>query len=87
VPGINEVHIVKDDTPVFAAETVEYIGDPVLMVVGPDESEVLRIAGEIEVIYEPLPAVLDVRDATTAFFDYHFKGRRGRGLRRGGQGI
>lgn len=73
VPGINEVHIVKDDTPVFAAETVEYIGDPVLMVVGPDESEVLRIAGEIEVIYEPLPAVLDVRDATTAFFDYHFQ--------------
>jgi CO/xanthine dehydrogenase Mo-binding subunit len=72
VPGINEVHIVKDDTPVFAVETVEYIGDPVLMVVGPDENTVLRIAGEIEVVYEPLPATLDVRDSITTFFDYNF---------------
>ncbi len=72
VPGVNEVHIFKDDTPVFAAETVEYIGDPVLMVIGPDENTVLRIAGEIEVVYEPLPAVLDVRNSETAFFDYKF---------------
>ncbi len=72
VPGVNEVHIVKDDTPVFAQATVEYVGDPVLMVVGPDEGEVERIAGEIEVVYEELPAVLDVRKADTVFFDYHF---------------
>ena len=72
VPGINEVHIVKDDTPVYAEEIVEYIGDPVLMVVGPDEQEVLRIASEIEVVYEQLPAVLNVRDSETAFFDYNF---------------
>ena len=26
VPGENSVHIVLDDTPVFACETVEYIG-------------------------------------------------------------
>ena len=72
VPGINEVHIVKDDTPVYAEEIVEYIGDPVLMVVGPDEQVVLRIASEIEVVYEQLPAVLNVRDSETAFFDYNF---------------
>ncbi|HWS29047.1 MAG TPA: xanthine dehydrogenase family protein molybdopterin-binding subunit [Clostridia bacterium] len=72
VPGVNEVHIVKDDTPVFAASTVEYIGDPVLMIVGPDEDEVERISGEIEVVYEELPAVLNVRDADTVFFDYNF---------------
>lgn len=72
VPGINEVHIVKDDTPVYAESTVEYIGDPVLMVVGPSEDEVERIAGEIEIVYEELPAVLDVREADTVFFDYNF---------------
>ena len=72
VPGINEVHIVKDDTPVFAEEIVEYIGDPVLMVIGPNEQEVLRIASEIEIKYEQLPAVLNVRDSETAFFDYEF---------------
>jgi CO/xanthine dehydrogenase Mo-binding subunit len=72
VPGVNEVHIVKDDTPVFAETAVEYIGDPVLMVVGPDEKETERIADEIEIDYEELPAVLDVRDADTVFFDYSF---------------
>ncbi len=72
VPGENRVHIVKDDTPVYAETTVEYIGDPVLMVVGPDEKEVGRIADKIEIGYEELPAVLDVRNADTVFFDYSF---------------
>lgn len=72
VPGINEVHIVMDDTPVFADGTVEFIGDPVLMVVGPDEAETERLAAAVQVEYEELPAVLDIRDSETAFFDYHF---------------
>ncbi|MGH0053613.1 MAG: xanthine dehydrogenase family protein molybdopterin-binding subunit, partial [Sphaerochaetaceae bacterium] len=72
VPGINEVHIVKDDTPVYAETTVEYVGDPVLMVVGPDEDEVERIANAIHVVYEELPAVLSVEDSDTVFFDYNF---------------
>ena len=49
VPGENRVHIVMDDTPVFAEDTVEYIGDPILMVVGPCEKEVKRILNEIHV--------------------------------------
>ena len=72
VPGVNQVHIVKDDTPVYAEDTVEYIGDPVLMMVGPDEREVERLAGKVEVAYEPLPAILDVRKSDTVFFDYQF---------------
>jgi len=72
VQGINEVHIVMDDTPVFAENIVEYIGDPILMVVGPEEEEVERIAESIDIEYEELPAVLDVRKAETTFFDYTF---------------
>ncbi|NJP40608.1 xanthine dehydrogenase family protein [Oscillospiraceae bacterium HV4-5-C5C] len=72
VPGINEVHIVKDDTPVYADATVEYIGDPIMMLVGPDERELERLLAQIEVNYELLPAIIDVRDGDTAFFDYHF---------------
>ncbi|HWS41821.1 MAG TPA: xanthine dehydrogenase family protein molybdopterin-binding subunit [Pseudoflavonifractor sp.] len=72
VPGKNEVHIVMDDTPVYAGETVEYIGDPVLMMVGPEEKEVERLAAAVNVVYEVLPAVLDVRDSDTVFFDYSF---------------
>ena len=72
VPGDNQVHIVLDDTPVFADEIVEYIGDPILMVVGPDEKTVRRIADAIEVVYEELPAILNLRDSDTAFFTYEF---------------
>ncbi len=72
VPGVNQVHIVKDDTPVFAEDTVEFIGDPVLMLVGPNEEKVARLAAAVQVAYEPLPAVTDIQSADTAFFTYQF---------------
>jgi len=73
VPGENRVHIVMDDTPVFVDDTVEYIGDPILMVVGPDEDEVARLLSEITVDYEDLTPVLDISDPdATVFFDYHY---------------
>jgi CO/xanthine dehydrogenase Mo-binding subunit len=70
VPGDNNVNIVKDDMPVFARETVEYIGEAIGMVCGPDESMVEHILSAIEVVYEDLPVVTDVLKSDTAFFDY-----------------
>lgn len=72
VPGDNNVNIVLDDTPVFCRETVEYIGEPIGMVVGPDEKEVLRILSEIKVNYGELEPVLDMRTAKETFFDYEY---------------
>lgn len=72
VPGVNQVHIVKDDSPVFAQDTVAYIGDPVLLVAGPDEVTVDRLAAATVITYEPLPPMLDLRASDTAFFDYTF---------------
>ncbi len=72
VPGENRVHIVMDDTPVFAEDTVEYIGDPILMVVGPCEKEVKRILNEIHVEYQELTPILNMRDYDTVFFDYNY---------------
>ena len=72
VPGDNNVNIVLDDTPVFCRETVEYIGEPIGMVVGPEEKEVLRILSEIKVNYEELEPVLDLRTAEEAFFNYEY---------------
>lgn len=73
VTGINQVHIVQDDTPVYAAEMVEYVGDPILMVVGPELKEVERIRDEIVIVYEELPAILDMRKSDTIFFNYHYE--------------
>lgn len=72
VPGENRVHIVEDDCPVFAEETVEYIGDPIGMLAGPDEALTKKLTGEVEVTYEELPPVLLIEDSKTVFFDYHY---------------
>lgn len=72
VPGDNNVNIVMDDTPVYARETVEYIGEPIAMVVGPDGKKVDEILSSIEVTYEELTPVLDIRKSETVFFDYEF---------------
>lgn len=72
IPGDNNVNIVLDDTPVFCRETVEYIGEPIAMLCGPDEREVERLRDACRVIYEELEPVLDFRAAEEKFFDYHF---------------
>jgi len=73
VPGKNQVHIVLDDTPVFADETVEFIGDPIGMLVGPDEAETERLLGQVTVEYEELQPVFKIEDSDTVFFDYGYK--------------
>ncbi len=72
VPGDNNVNIVLDDTPVFCRETVEYIGEPIAMICGPDEKVVEQLRDACKVNYEELEPVLDLRKADHAFFDYHF---------------
>lgn len=72
VPGDNNVNIVLDDTPVFCRETVEYIGDPIAMLCGPDPDEVERLVKACRVRYEELEPVLDLAAGQEAFFDYKF---------------
>lgn len=73
VTGKNKVHIVLDDTPVFAEDTVEYIGDPILMVIGENLKEVERILNEIIVVYEELEPILDMQKSDTIFFNYNYE--------------
>ena len=72
VPGDNNVNIVLDDTPVFCRDTVEYIGEPIGMVVGPDEKVVQELLKDIAVEYEELEPMLDLRGGTEFFFNYEF---------------
>ena len=72
VPGDNNVNIVLDDTPVFCRDTVEYIGEPIGMVVGPDEKVVEELLKKVEVAYEELEPMLDLRNGKETFFDYRF---------------
>ena len=70
VPGDNNVNIVRDDTPVYARETVEYIGEPIGMLCGPEESVVEQLLADTRVVYEDLKPIIDIRDFDTVFFDY-----------------
>ncbi|MDR2908538.1 MAG: xanthine dehydrogenase family protein molybdopterin-binding subunit [Oscillospiraceae bacterium] len=72
VKGLNRVHIVQDDLPVFAEDTVEFIGDAIGMMVGPDRDTVEELAGKVTVEYEELTPVIRVEDSDTIFVDYHY---------------
>ena len=72
VPGDNRVNIVLDDTPVFCRDTVEYIGEPIAMICGPDRAVVDELLARCRVEYEELPPVLDMRTAEDTFFNYRF---------------
>lgn len=75
VPGENIVGIGLKDMPVFAVDTVEYIGDPILMVVGPEEHKVEEIVSKIVIAYDELPAIMDATKSEVAFYEYqHGKG-------------
>lgn len=63
VPGKNRVKIIFDDQPYFAEEYVNYIGEPILLVVGPDKGRILEILSTIRVDYEEMKPVLTMEDA------------------------
>lgn len=75
VQGINGLQVVQCDQPLFAEKQVNYIGETILMVVGPDEEKAEEIVDSIEVIYSESKPVLDIETAETSFTEYfHEKG-------------
>lgn len=62
VPGENIVHVVFDDQPCFADKVVNYIGEPILLVVGKDKEKILDIMSKIEIEYEKLDPILSIEE-------------------------
>ncbi len=83
VPGRNRVKMLIYDQPFFAEDVVNYIGEPILLIVGPEREKIFDIMRQIEVEYEDLPPVLSIEDAERAeekifgddncFVDYHYE--------------
>ena len=76
VPGVNRMRTVVSDHPIFAEDTVEYIGQPILLVVGPEREKIYDIITKIKVEYEDLPALFTLEDAeknSEVFTDYHYE--------------
>ncbi|MFA9397896.1 MAG: xanthine dehydrogenase family protein molybdopterin-binding subunit [Clostridiaceae bacterium] len=66
VPGRNIVKIVLDDQPFFAEDEVNYIGEPIALVVGPDKKEIIDIISKIKIEYEDLQPILTIEQALNA---------------------
>jgi Aerobic-type carbon monoxide dehydrogenase, large subunit CoxL/CutL homologs len=62
VPGRNRVKMVLYDQPFFAEGVVNYIGEPIALVVGPDKDVLLDILSKIHVEYEKMEPVYGIDD-------------------------
>ena len=52
IPGKNAVRTLASDTPVFCTERVSYFGEPVGIIVGPDEETVYDLTSKIEIAFD-----------------------------------
>lgn len=73
VPGLNHVAIIVNDQPIFAENRVQYIGEAILMVVGPDLKEIDTILHDIQVVYKEEEPVLEIMDAKEFACSYSCK--------------
>lgn len=70
IPGSNVVPIVLNDQPFLAQDTVNYLGQPILLVVGPEKKILRKVCSEILVDYEPLKPILSIEEAMERTSDF-----------------
>ncbi len=63
VPEKNRVKVFLDDQPFFAEDAVNYYGEPIALVVGPDKNEILNILNKTVVEYEKIETINDMDEA------------------------
>jgi len=63
IPGENNVGPILHDDPILAAGEVQYLGQPIFLVVAESVGEARRAARLAAVDYEALPAILTIDDA------------------------
>jgi len=63
IPGKNKVKIIYDDMPFFAEDIVNYIGEPIALIVGKDKSIIMSILSQIKIKYEDLDPIFSMEEA------------------------
>ena len=66
IPGVNDVGPIQHDDPIFAHETVEFVGQPVFAVAATEIRLARRAAKLAKLDIEPLPAILTIDEAMAA---------------------
>ncbi len=73
IPGVNKVKIIQNDMPVFSDKEVNYIGEPILLVVGPELEEIINILKAIKVEYEEVTPVFDMKNSKDIIDKYEYE--------------
>ena len=73
VPGVNKVKIIQNDMPVFSDREVNYIGEPILLVVGPELEEIINVLKAIKVEYEEVTPVFDMKNSKDIIDKYEYE--------------
>lgn len=73
VPGVNKVKIIQNDMPVFSDKEVNYIGEPILLVVGPELEEIINVLKAIKVEYEEVTPVFDMKNSKDIIDKYEYE--------------
>jgi len=63
VPGRNRIRMLADDWPFFADTQVNHMGEPILLIVGPDPEEVQQLAARVTIEYDHQPPILSPEEA------------------------
>ena len=63
VPGQNRVKVILNDQPFFAEDCVNYIGEPILLVVGRSKQTIDEIISRIDVQYEEINPIFTLEEA------------------------
>lgn len=73
VPGVNLLKVITSEQPIFSNEVVRYKGEAILMIAGPDKEETIRLAKQVEVIYEADTPILTLEEAVESAAAYAYK--------------
>ncbi len=63
VPGQNRVKFLVNDQPFLAEMMVNYIGEPIVLIVGPNRQKLKELANKITIEYQPLAAALTTAES------------------------
>ena len=71
IPGRNGFGVLKKDQPYFAEDTVRFLGEPVLMVIGASERIAREAAEKIRIDWEEIEPILDPFKAANSKISLH----------------
>lgn len=63
IPANNEVAMIECDMPIFAKENIQYLGEPIALVIGENKDEVLAYLSRIKIVYREEEPVCDLMQA------------------------